>query len=106
MRESLPAFKVLSMSEDAAPTKRGDAVRDAAPRARPAPNAHVRLPGTIRIGPRYAMLEADDGIIWRLRSEENLGVHGDKRVIVEARVSAADELVVLWVGLDAVSNAG
>jgi hypothetical protein len=94
------------MSEDHAPTKRGDVARDGASRVRPAHNAHIRVAGTIRIGPRYAMLEDDDGDVWRLRSEDELGAFGDQRVIIEARVNATDELIVLWVGPDAASDAG
>ena len=85
------------MSEDTVSTKRSDAVRGGASRPRPAVNAHVRLLGVIRVGPRYAMLEADDGNLWRLRSEENLEALADQRVIAEARVSATDQLMVLWV---------
>jgi hypothetical protein len=52
------------------------------------------------------MLEDDDGGVWRLRSEEDLGVFGGQRVIIEARANATDELIVLWVGPEAARGAG
>jgi hypothetical protein len=50
------------------------------------------------------MLEADDGTLWRLRSEEDLHPHADRRTTVEARVSATDELALFWIGPESVAE--
>jgi len=50
------------------------------------------------------MLETDDGTLWRLRSDEDLQPHADRRTTVEARVSAADELALLWIGPESVAD--
>jgi len=86
------------MRKDAEQGTRPSPMRDGVKRARPGHDAHVRLAGTIRVGARYVLLEGDDGYDWRLRSEEDLTSHHDRRVTVEARVNAIDELVVFWVG--------
>lgn len=94
------------MSEETSPAKRGGAQRGAARTVHPAVNSHIRVSGIVRIGARYAMLEAADGTVWRLRSEEDLSVHAEQRVTAEARVSAVDELIVLWIGPEGVAEAG
>lgn len=88
------------MEKDAQTGSRSSPVRDSAKRVRPGHDAHVRLAGTIRIGARQPLLEGDDGYDWRLRSDEDLSLHRDRRVTVEARVNAIDELVVFWVGAE------
>ena len=52
------------------------------------------------------MLEADDGHLWRLRAEEDLAAHADRRVTVEARVSAIDILTVFWIGPEGTGRTG
>ncbi|MBA2935253.1 hypothetical protein HZF05_14285 [Sphingomonas sp. CGMCC 1.13654] len=92
------------MSDETSSPKRRVPRGSAGRARRPAVNAHVRLSGLVRIGPRYAMLETDDGTLWRLRSDEDLQPHADRRTTVEARVSAADELALLWIGPDSVAD--
>ena len=94
------------MEKDAQAGTRPGQARDSVKRARPGHDAHVRLAGTIRIGARHALLEGDDGYDWRLRSDEDLSLHRDRRVTVEARVNAIDELVVFWVGAEEADDAG
>lgn len=92
------------MSDNASAPKRRVPPSGAERTVRPAINAHVRLSGLVRMGPRYAMLEADDGTLWRLRSEEDLHPHADRRTTVEARVSATDELALFWIGPESVAE--
>jgi hypothetical protein len=87
------------MAKDKPPTRRSTSA-GGAKRARPAINAHIRLSGVVRIGPRYAMLDADEDGIWRLRSDEDLARFAEQRVTTEARVVAGDELTVLWIGAE------
>jgi hypothetical protein len=72
---------------------------------RVAVNAHVRLSGVVRIGPRYAMLEADCGNPWRLRSEDDLRPLKDRRAVLEGRVVSADEIAILWIGAEEAGEA-
>lgn len=90
------------MNKERASSNRGGGGKQ----ARPAINAHVRVSGLVRIGPRTAMLEADDGHLWRLSAEEDLAAHADQRATVEGRVSAADSIAVLWIGAEGGGEAG
>lgn len=60
--------------------------------------APLRLRGTVRIGERGPLLEADEGPVWRLDTSEDLRSYRDVAVRVEAWRRGASLLELLWIG--------
>jgi hypothetical protein len=106
LRESRSSCKGRPMTGEATSTGGDGGRRDRTSSARARRNAHVRKAGVVRIGPRYPMLDGDDGLVWRLKAEDNLTAFAEQRVTIEGRLSAADELTVLWVGPETAGEAG
>jgi hypothetical protein len=104
LRDGGSLVKVVSMRDEKRNRPLAGAARAAAPGAR-GDQRECPAGGAVRIGPRYAMLEADDGAIWRLRSEDDLRAFEDRREVLEGRVVSADETVILWIGAEDVGEA-
>lgn len=63
-----------------------------------ASKAPLRLRGIVRIGERGALLEVDDGPIWRLETNDDLQLYRDVPVRVEAWPRGTSLLELLWIG--------
>lgn len=60
--------------------------------------APLRLRGILRFGERGPWLEVEDGPVWRLDTTEDLHVHQDQHVQIEAWQRGASLLELLWIG--------
>lgn len=60
--------------------------------------APLRLRGIVRISDRGPLFEVEDGPIWRLETSDDLAVHKDKPVQIEAWQRGANRLEPLWIG--------
>ncbi|MGK0491310.1 DUF5818 domain-containing protein [Sphingomonas echinoides] len=60
--------------------------------------APLRLRGILRLSDRGPFLEIDEGPLWRLQTDEDLAVHQDRTVRIEAWQRGAGVLELLWIG--------
>lgn len=58
----------------------------------------VRLRGFLRLSVRGPLLEVEDGPLWRLQTDDDLRVHQDRPVRIEAWQRGASLLELLWIG--------
>jgi len=58
----------------------------------------MRLRGILRFGERGAVLEVEEGPVWRIETSDDLSVHAGALVQMEAYQQGANRLELLWIG--------
>lgn len=60
--------------------------------------APMRLRGTLRFGERGAILEGEDGMVWRLETDDDISAHAGSPVLIEGAQRGPYLLELLWIG--------